>query len=153
MTELEFKVPPDLVALVVAGLMWLVSAITPSVAIPGVLRVPIVMTLTAGGIVLIFAARVEFARAATTFSPVAPDRSSSLVTSGVYRFSRNPMYLGTLLLLLAFAAWLSDPVSALVAMSYAAYIDRFQIRPEERVLLGRFGSEYEDYARLVRRWA
>ena len=152
MAGLELKVPPDLVALVVSGLMWLVSLVTPSVIAPTAYRVLVATALLFGGLGLIAAARVAFARVGTTFSPVTPNRSSRLVTTGVYRCSRNPMYVGTLLVLLALAAWLADPVCALVAVCYAAYIDWFQIRPEERELRHRFGSEYEDYAGKVRRW-
>jgi protein-S-isoprenylcysteine O-methyltransferase Ste14 len=152
MTGLEFRVPPDLVALVLAGLMWLVSLVTPSPSVPAAYRVLVAVALLFGGLGLIVAARVVFARVNTTFSPLTPNRSSHLVTTGVYRLSRNPMYLGTLLVLLAFAAWLSDPVCALVALCYAAYVDWLQIRPEERVLRRHFGSEYEAYTRKVRRW-
>lgn len=152
MTELELKVPPDVVALVVGALMWLVSTVTPSLRLPPAARLLAAVALAAAGVGLIVAARIAFAKAATTFSPVAPQRSSRLVTTGVYRHSRNPMYLGTLLVLFAVAAWLADPVSLVVALSYVAYMGRFQIAPEERVLRGRFDGAYEDYAQEVRRW-
>lgn len=152
MEELELKVPPDVVALVVAALMWLVTRVTPSLQLPPSTRLLAAVALAAAGIGLVLAARIAFARAATTFSPVAPQRTSRLVTTGVYRLSRNPMYLGTLLALFAVAVWLANPVSLAIALSYAAYMDRFQIAPEERVLRGRFGSAYEDYVNGVRRW-
>jgi len=152
MAQLELKVPPDVVALVVAALMWLVSTVTPSLRLPLEVRLLAAAVLAAAGIGLIAAARIALAKAATTFSPVAPQRSSRLVTTGVYRHSRNPMYLGTLLVLFAVAAWLADPVSFAVALSYVAYMDRFQIAPEERVLRRRFGGAYEDYLHRVRRW-
>jgi protein-S-isoprenylcysteine O-methyltransferase Ste14 len=153
MAELELKVPPDVVALVVAVLMWLVSAVTPSLQLPPAARLLAAVALAAAGIGLIVAARIAFAKAGTTFSPVAPQRSSRLVATGVYRRSRNPMYLGTLLVLFAVAAWLADPASLAVALSYVAYMDRFQIAPEERTLHQRFGAAYEDYTHRVRRWA
>jgi protein-S-isoprenylcysteine O-methyltransferase Ste14 len=153
MSRLELKVPPDVVALVVGGLMWLVSTVTSSPAVSVAYRVLVAIVLSVVGIVLIVSARVAFAKADTTFSPIAPDRSSHLVTAGVYHVTRNPMYLGTQLVLLAIAALLSNPVAVVVALSYIAYMDRFQIRPEERVLRARFGSVYEDYTRSVRRWA
>ena len=152
MTGLELKVPPDVVALAVAALMWLVSTVTPSLQLPFAGRLLAAAICAVVGIGLIVAARITFARAAATFSPMSPRRSSRLVTTGVYRLSRNPMYLGTLLVLFAVAAWLADPVSLAVALSYIAYMDRFQIAPEERVLRGRIGSAYEDYVLGVRRW-
>ena len=155
-SRLELKVPPDLVALMVAALMWVASKVAPSLTIP--LIVPsavarlLAIGLLAAGIVLIVAARVSFARAGTTWSPVAPHQSRQLVTAGVYRYTRNPMYLGTLLVLLALGARLANPVAAIVALAYVAYMNRFQILPEERVLRARFGDAYVRYARSVRRW-
>jgi protein-S-isoprenylcysteine O-methyltransferase Ste14 len=153
MARLDLKVPPDVVALVVAGLMWLVSTAAPSLSLPAIVRAPLALAFAASGVGLIGAARISFARAATTFSPVSPDRATHLVTTGVYRLSRNPMYLGTLLVLFAFAVMLASPAAVLVALSYAAYIDRFQISPEERTLRTAFGAAYEAYASRVRRWA
>lgn len=152
MSRLELKVPPDLAALVVAGLMWLVSTETPSLSGLAPYRILIAIVMFVAGTALIAVARVAFARADTTFSPISPERSNRLVTTGVYRFTRNPMYLGTFLILLGFAVLLSNPAAVVVALSYVIYMDRFQIRPEERVLRGLFGSEYEDYMHTVRRW-
>ena len=152
MSWLELKVPPDLVALVVAAAMYLVASFTPSLGVPAVYRISIGVALLVAGIVLIVLARVEFARVGTTFSPIAPGRSAALVTTNVYRLTRNPMYLGTLLALLAFAVKLSSPAAALVAFSYAVYIGRFQIDPEERALRDRFGAAFDAYAQSVRRW-
>ena len=152
MSRLELKVPPDLVALAVAGLMWLVTKMTPSLDWRGPSQVLIAIVLLVAGIALIVLARVAFAKADTTFSPLAPERSSRLVTTGVYRLTRNPMYLGTLLALLALAVRLSNPAAAVVALLYVLYMNRFQIRPEEGVLRGRFGSEYVAYTHAVRRW-
>jgi len=152
MPRLELKVPPDLVAIVVAAMMWLVSRVTPSLDVPSAYRVPVAVVLLASAVAFIGAARVELAKAGTTFSPIAPDRSTRLVTGGVYRLTRNPMYLGTLLALLALAVLLSNPYSAVVAALFVAYMNRFQIVPEERVLSARFGAAYEEYASDVRRW-
>jgi protein-S-isoprenylcysteine O-methyltransferase Ste14 len=152
MSRLELKVPPDLVALGVAALMWLVSTVTPPLTVPLAVVRLVAIALLAAGIVLIVSARVSFTRAGTTWSPVAPRLSRQLVTAGVYRYTRNPMYLGTLLVLLALGARLANPVAAIVALAYVAYMNRFQILPEERVLRARFGDAYVRYARSVRRW-
>jgi protein-S-isoprenylcysteine O-methyltransferase Ste14 len=151
-STLDLKVPPDIVALLVAALMWLVSLGTPSLTLPAALRVLAAGVFFVGGAVLIVAARVELARARTTFSPVAPERARRVVTTGVYRFSRNPMYLGTLLSLVAFGVLLANPLAVLVSALFAGYINRFQIVPEERILQRRFGSTYDQYLSAVRRW-
>ena len=138
--------------LLAAGLMWLVAALTPSLSVPGWLRLVGALVLIGAGLGLIVAARVDLARAHTTFSPRAPDRSSDLVTTGVYRFTRNPMYLGMLLALVALGMWLSSLYSLAVPVAFVVYITYLQIQPEERVLHARFGSEYGDYVHRVRRW-
>ncbi|MHB8050876.1 MAG: methyltransferase family protein [Coriobacteriia bacterium] len=153
MSRLDLKVPPDAVALAVGGLMWLVSLVTPSLDAPRPYRVLAAVVLFAAGIAVIAAARVSFDRAGTTFNPTAPHRSSHLVTTGVYRWSRNPMYLGTQFVLLGLGVLLSNVFSLAVSAVYVLYMNRFQIGPEEQVLVGRFGSDYEAYRRSVRRWA
>ena len=153
MTSLELKVPPDAVALVVAGLMWLASVVTPRVGnIPFGYRASAAAVLALLALLLLVAAKIALARAGTTPDAGRPDKSSRLVTSGVYRFSRNPIYVAMMLVLLAWAAALWSPVSLCVSAAFALYVDRFQIRPEERVLGARFGQDYAEYARRVRRW-
>lgn len=152
MWRLELKVPPDVVALVTAGVMWLVSMVTPSLDVRLVYRVLVASVLFVPAVVLVVTARTAFARARTTFDPTAPERSSHLVTTGVYRLTRNPMYLGTLLALLAVGALLSNPLSFILCAAFVLYMNRFQIVPEERVLGARFGRAYEAYAHKVRRW-
>jgi protein-S-isoprenylcysteine O-methyltransferase Ste14 len=152
MPRLALKVPPDVVELVLAALMWLVATRTPSLHAPLAYRLFVALVLFVPAVAVVVAARVALARAATTFSPIAPERSSRLVTTGVYRLTRNPMYLGMLLALLALAALLANLFSLLLPVVFVAYMNLFQIAPEERVLGARFGSAYEAYARGVRRW-
>jgi protein-S-isoprenylcysteine O-methyltransferase Ste14 len=151
-SRFELKVIPDAVWLAVACLMWLVSARTPSLEIAVGLRLATALALLSAGVGLVIAARVDLARAGTTFNPTAPDRTSDLVTRGVYRFTRNPMYVGMLLVLFALAAWLSNPYSLASSLVFVVYVDLLQVRPEERVLRARFGPAYDAYAAEVRRW-
>ena len=152
MSGLELKVPPDVVALVVAALMWVVSAVAPTLAIPLPFRVGIAAVLLAVGVGVIVSARVALGRANTTWMPARPERTSHLVTTGVYRFTRNPMYLGTLLILLAWAVVLESPFGLFLPPAYMFYMNRFQIGPEERTLSALLGRDYSDYLRHVRRW-
>jgi protein-S-isoprenylcysteine O-methyltransferase Ste14 len=95
----------------------------------------------------------SFRRAQTTVDPTRPAKASALVVGGVYRLSRNPMYLGFLLLLLAWGVYLSHLPSLLLApLAFVLYLNRFQITPEERALESLFGDEYRAYKREVRRW-
>jgi len=152
MSRLELKFPPDLLALTVAGGMWMVSTLTPSLDVPLTYRLPVAAVLFSATVALVTTARVAFARAGTTFNPTSPSRSSHLVTASVYRVTRNPMYLGMLLALIAAAVLFSNLFSLLLSAAFVAYMNRFQIAPEERVLNARFGPAYESYARSVRRW-
>jgi protein-S-isoprenylcysteine O-methyltransferase Ste14 len=150
--RLELKVPPDVVWLLIAGMMWIASAVTPGIAIPMAFRVGIALVLAGVGVGLIVNARVTLDRAHTTWSPSAPGRTTRLVTSGIYRFSRNPIYLGMLLVMIGWAVVLASPVAVVLSAAFVLYIDRFQIRPEERTLSALHGQDYRDYAERVRRW-
>jgi protein-S-isoprenylcysteine O-methyltransferase Ste14 len=151
-SHLELKVPPDAVWLVVAALMWLASATTPGLAIATLLRIGVAAALVAVGVAVIVAARAMLSRARTTWRPTEPGRATTLVTSGVYRLSRNPIYLGMLLALLAWAAVLASPLALALSATFVLYMDRFQIGPEERALLAVIGDDYRDYMMRVRRW-
>ncbi|NHI01325.1 hypothetical protein OJHNALOF_02369 [Oceanimonas sp. MB9] len=142
--------PPPGVAALVAGLMWLVTEWLPALAAgwPAWLAW---LPLTAGLMLMMLAAR-ELHRARTTLQPFAPERTSRLVTTGVFARSRNPIYLGDLLLLLAFALWLQSWPALLGPVLFVRYMNRVQIRAEEQALALRFGQAYTDYCARVRRW-
>ena len=93
-----------------------------------------------------------FRRVRTTVSPLNPEQTEHFVSDGVYRFSRNPMYAGLGCWLVAWAGYLAHPLPWLFLAAFVAYMTRFQIMPEERVLEQKFGAKYESYCRRVRRW-
>ena len=152
MKWLELKVPPLLVWLVFAGAMLGVAYSAPglSFTLPG--RATVAVALVALGGALALAGVLAFRDKRTTVNPLTPGASSSLVDSGVYRLSRNPMYLGFLLALAAWAVYLSNAGAALLVPAFVAYLTQYQIKPEERALLARFGSEFAQYMSRVRRW-
>src|SRR5689334_6273582 len=152
MSVLELKVPPPIVALVLALLMWLTPAVAGLVQIPYPARVLCAVFLLCIGQVISIAGMVAFRRAKTTVNPVKASLASSLVIQGVYRYTRNPMYVGLLLTLLAWALFLANPFAVPWVVVYVLYITRFQIIPEERALASLFGAEYEAYKGRVRRW-
>jgi len=155
-SPLELKVPPPAVALASAGVMKLLSWLPGRGALADAATGESLQTLApaiaALGIGIALAGVVEFRRADTTVNPHKPQNSSRLVTSGIYRYTRNPMYLGIAVVLLAWAAWLGSAWSLPGIAMFAAYLTRFQIIPEERTLLRIFGTEFEDYRKRVRRW-
>ncbi len=152
MKALEHKIPPPLVGVLCALLAWALAALTPAWRIDGEWRLPMAAVLLAAGLALDGWALLLFRRQRTTPSPLAPGRSRTVVQSGPYSFTRNPMYLGVALLLAALCLWLGSPLSLLAIAAFVAYITRFQIQPEERALRAKFGAPYEDYCRRVRRW-
>jgi len=151
-SRLELKVPPDVVWVIVAGLMWWASTTTPRLVVPMPLRNGLAVALTVLGVWVMVSARAALERAGTTWHPTTPDKATSLVTSGVYGFSRNPVYLGMLLVIMGLAVLLTSPAALAVSALFVVYLDRFQIRPEERALTEILGQEYLDYAKRVRRW-
>ncbi|MFG5779717.1 methyltransferase family protein [Comamonas sp. J-3] len=152
MRALELKIPPPVVALLCAALMWAVAHYWPSSAWAGPWRLPLTLLLVALGGAADLSGLLAFRRHRTTVNPLAPQNSSTVVQDGIYRYSRNPMYLGMALLLTAWAVWLAQPACLLVLPLFVGYITRFQILPEERILQARFGTPYQDYLRRVRRW-
>ena len=152
MSHLELKVPPDVVWVLVAGLMWLASVRTPRLGLPSPLRIGIAVALTVVGVWAMVSARVLLERANTTWRPMTPGQATSLVTSGVYSLSRNPIYLGMLLVMLGWAVALASLAALALSSVFVLYLDRFQIGPEERALSAILGQEYLDYLARVRRW-
>ena len=152
MRSLELKIPPPAVGLVTALLMWLASQAVPSFTWPSAVRIAAAIVLVAIGACITIAGVVSFMRARTTINPVKPSSASSLVITGIYRFTRNPMYLGSLFILLGWAVFLANVLAFLLLPGFVLYINRFQITPEETALSGIFGSEFATYKANVRRW-
>jgi protein-S-isoprenylcysteine O-methyltransferase Ste14 len=152
MKALEHKVPPPLIALLSAAMMWAIARAAPAIQIDSTVRFALVAILATIGGIFAFSGFSAFARAKTTVNPIDIEAASALVTTGIFRYTRNPMYLALTMLLLAFAAYLAVPWALLGPLAFVLYITRFQIIPEERVLLAKFGAAYTDYQGQVRRW-
>ncbi|EJG1631936.1 isoprenylcysteine carboxylmethyltransferase family protein [Vibrio parahaemolyticus] len=152
MRKLELKVPPVAVFLLVILLMYGLKVLTPSmnIRVPFVEFVVSALTFLSGymGIAGVY----EFRKVKTTVNPVKPDAASSVVRTGVFAFSRNPMYMALLLLIIAVGLWWQHLSVVLCGVLFVSYMNRFQIKPEEHVLERLFGDEYLDYKNQVRRW-
>ncbi len=149
---LELTIPPPLLALLIAGLMWCWAKMEPASLLSQHVRLSLTLLLWGIGTGFLLAGVVSFRRAQTTVNPLKPEASSALVCSGIYRLTRNPMYLGMACLLLAWACWLDNLWGLLGVLAFVLYITRFQIVPEERVLVELFGDAYRGYCARVRRW-
>ncbi len=149
---LDLRVPPVAVFLLAAALAWVLSRLFPGLGfdLPGARYVAGCVALA--GAAFGVAGIAAFRRHATTIDPRVPGEATTVVSNGVYRYTRNPMYVG-LALALAAGALLFENLAALLAVPlFVAYLTVFQIRPEERILLEKFGTPYADYAMRVRRW-
>jgi protein-S-isoprenylcysteine O-methyltransferase Ste14 len=151
---LELRIPPVAMTVLTGAAMWVTAESLPSLVIPlpPIWRAGIGVALAAAGIWFALAGVGDFRRASTTVNPLAPEATVQLVTDGVYRRTRNPMYLGMLLMLAGWAVALAHLTGPLFLLLFAMYITRFQILPEERALQAQFGDEFSAYRRRVKRW-
>lgn len=152
MRFLELKVPPVLVVAIAVALMWIAAWALPAWNLVLAGRAPAALAAVIAGMVVALAGVAEFRRSRTTVNPLRPDTASALVSGGIYRFTRNPMYLGFALALLGWGIFLSNPASLAVLFAFVAYMNRFQIVPEEKALQSLFGAEFVAYKSRVRRW-
>ena len=151
-SSLELKVPPVLVVAIAALLMWACAWMLPELdlALPG--RIPAAMIAILAGIAASVSGVAAFRRARTTVNPLKPGSASSLVDGGIYRLTRNPMYLGFALALVGWGIFLGNPLSIAMLFVFVGYMNRFQIVPEERALESLFGDAFKSYRSTVRRW-
>lgn len=150
--QLEHRVPPPIIAACVAAVMLGVAWIVPALTFEHPWRVPAAIAMAVLGGSFDLAALAHFLRARTTINPLKPGNASALVMGGIYRFTRNPMYLGLATLLLAWAIYLGNIAALAGVLLFILYMNRFQIVPEERALQARFGAEFDAYCARVRRW-
>lgn len=150
-TALELKVPPLALVFLFGALIWLVSGYSEfTFALPW--RSAFALMFCAVGIAIVLAGVVAFHRVKTTVNPLTPEATTTMVTSGIYRFTRNPMYLGFLLVLAGWAMYLSSFLAFALLPLFVWYMNRFQILPEEQALGAKFSQAFTAYKGSVRRW-
>lgn len=151
MRWLELKLPP---VLLVALCMLVMAAVKAYINFDLVFdsEQEIGGIFAALGLLVIVAGVVQFKIAKTTVNPTRPHETVTVVATGIFNRTRNPMYLGMLLVLIGWFVYLGAGLNALVLVVFVLYMNRFQIHPEETMLKKRFGDEYEQYLTRVRRW-
>jgi protein-S-isoprenylcysteine O-methyltransferase Ste14 len=152
MQTLELKVPPPAAALLIALAMWAATYRLPAIHLPDQMRFLLAGVCAAFGVIVALSGVRAFREAKTTVNPVTPEKASSVVTNGIFSHTRNPMYLGLTSVLVSWAVWLSIPWVLLGPVALMLYLTRFQIIPEERVMSSKFGRDYDEYRKRVRRW-
>jgi protein-S-isoprenylcysteine O-methyltransferase Ste14 len=152
MKFLEHRVPPPVVAVIAAAGMWVLASYWPMVRfeVPAPALIGLTVALI-GGLIAGAGART-IRQAKTTVSPLHPDKTSSIVTRGIYGYTRNPMYVGLVFVLLGCFVGFGGMSAALGLVAFILYITRFQIEAEERILEAKFGKDYVAYKARVRRW-
>lgn len=145
MNALALKVPPVAQVIITAAAMYGVSKMVPALTFSLDGSTALAVALGAMGLSLGIMGVTQFRIAQTTPNPQALEKVSSLVTSGVYQYSRNPMYVGLVLILLGWAFYLSHFLAFVLLPIFILYITRFQIQPEERMMAQKFGKTYQDY--------
>jgi len=152
MNSLELKVPPPVVALLTGLLMWAAAHWLPGLRLLPVPPLVLPALLAVLGAASTISGMASFRRLGTTVNPLQPAKATALATGGVYRLTRNPMYLGLLLVLTGWALALGSIPAWAGPVVFVAWITLLQILPEERVLATLFGADYAAYCARVRRW-
>lgn len=149
---LKLKIPPAVLFIIFTGMIWGLDRILPNspVAIP--FKDWVALVVFGIGVIIGMSGVIEFARRSTTVNPHKPENSNELVTSGVYSISRNPMYLGLLLGLLAMLIYQGNVWSAPVLLLFVWYMNEYQIKPEEVIMEEKFTEEFKEYKSQVSRW-
>ncbi len=152
MDSLKLKIPPLVLVVITLVMMKAISTLLPTS--PTLANLPLllpIMLVGIGGAVMV-AGVFEFRRKKTTVNPMLKTASSALVSGGVYRFTRNPMYLGMLCILVAAALLWNSVYALLGCVFFVLYMNVFQISPEEDYLTELFPDSYPAYKARVRRW-
>lgn len=149
---MKLKIPPIGVFLLFAGFMFLLAEYLPVGYFDFFGRTYLIVSLCSIALLIGLISIFQFFKSRTSIDPMTPSKASSLVTKGLYQYSRNPMYLALLLLLLAWGLYLGNAFNTLLAAGFVYYMNAFQILPEEEMLSRKFGKAYQKYCIMVRRW-
>jgi len=149
---MKLRIPPLVQAATCALISWALAVLVPRTSISLSWLSHVAIGLLVIGLAILLAAVFDFSRNETTVNPLEPEQAETLVVSGLFRFTRNPMYLGMALVLSAWALYLANALAIIGPVLFVASITALQIKPEEEVLGKIFGQDYAEYRKRVRRW-
>ena len=149
---MQNKIPPLLLSMILAALMVPLSWLPPSLGLSLGTRLMLGAAPIIAGAGFVLLGVAKFRANHTTVNPLKPETATTLVTTGIYAISRNPMYLGFFLLLLGWSLILASGYGIVLSVAFAGYLDRFQIRPEEEAMATLFGDQFDKYKARVGRW-
>lgn len=149
---MKLKIPPAIVTFIFASIMYMLAKFSPIGYFDFFGRIYLTYALFISAMIVMIVSLGQFFTSKTTTNPLKPSKASKLVVNGIYQYTRNPMYLSMLLILLAIGVWLGNAFNVLIAAVFVSYMNKFQIIPEEKALAKIFDKEYKQYCILVRRW-
>ena len=144
------KIPPPLIVLVLIVSIYFSSKKIDLINIP--LQLEISIFILSAGILIFLNPVLQFIKSKTTVNPIQFEEVNKLVTSGIFKYSRNPMYLGMLMIVLSTSIFYLNVYSILTPLLFILWINKFQIKREEEFLIEKFGDEYLSYKKKTRRW-
>lgn len=149
---LKLKIPPALLFFISVGLMWIINRYLPADGLNFGSNTGAAVTVFSVGAMIGLLGVWEFIRHSTTVNPHKPENAKTIVTTGIYKFSRNPMYVGLLIGLAAVVIYFGNPWTAMILPLFVWYMNVFQIHPEEKMMKEKFGKVFTEYKSSVRRW-
>lgn len=149
---MQLKIPPVVIFFISLGLTFGAYYLFPDLIYKFQYQTLLSRLFLAMGVLVAFSGIILFRLRGTTVDPTKPDKASALVTGGIYRYTRNPMYLGMALVLVGGIIRIGNPLAFFGLIFFVWYITTFQIKPEEKALINLFGKDYEEYCESVRRW-
>tara|TARA_B100001063_G_C16599346_1_gene469862 strand:- start:231 stop:689 length:459 start_codon:yes stop_codon:yes gene_type:complete len=150
--KLEQKIPPVIVFLISVILMWVTTKVAGFLSVYHPFKIQSLTLCVLLGVGFALLGVASFKKHKTSVHPIKTERVVSLVTSGVYQYSRNPMYVGMLLCLVGIGLYTFNPLNILFIVLFVWYMNKYQIIPEEKFLTDKFGASYTEYMKTVRRW-
>ncbi|MDA9655999.1 isoprenylcysteine carboxylmethyltransferase family protein [Alphaproteobacteria bacterium] len=147
---MKTKIPPPIIALICIVINYLSTYLINPIKFPNIEII--------GGLILLLAvatavlATLLFKKDQTTVNPRNPEKATTLVTSGIFSITRNPMYLGLFLSISSTILFFGSWFGIIILMFFVWYINKFQIIPEEEAMEKLFGGKYSEYRQKVRRW-
>lgn len=150
--NLTLKITPPVQLVICASVMFSLAYYFPQYHFSMALSFSLILFLITLASIIVSLALYNFHKHKTTVHPHTPEKTSVIVNSGIYAYSRNPMYLALVLVLLALALYFTNVTCFAVIPLFIWYITRYQIKPEEMILDKLFPTEYQAYCQKVRRW-
>jgi len=152
MPSIKLKIPPPVQGLICLFFIWCLTTYLPIWEINIPFQTPIAIAMAVVGFSIDISGLIAFRKAQTTINPLKPQNASSLVITGIYHISRNPMYLGMLIILLGAVLYFGNISGFLAVPIFVFTINELQIKSEEKTLTELFGDPYRQYLAKVRRW-